>query len=605
MLQAMRDGSKGVVAKIIVGLIILTFALFGIDSIVALGGGQDAPAEVNGEKITELRVAQMVDLQKRRLQSQFGENFQLGDERLRSIAVDGLINEVVLKQAANDAGVTFSDAEIDKLILQSPEFQVGGVFDRNQFDLTLRSAGFTRSSYRELLRTNLMIQQAQNALQATAFSTDSESNVMSLLDLQSRDFSTITFAFADIKSATSVSDEEVSEFYRNNSASYMTEESVAVDYVELKRSDLASNIQIDEDDVMLRYQEMKADNASKKEYRAAHILLTSNDAEAKEALSKALDQINSGADFAELAKELSDDDSSKFAGGDLGFSSLEVFESEFSDALAGLGVGETSGVVETRDGLHIIKLLDERLPEMPSFDSAKGNIESALAEEAAQVAYIESLESLKDDVFSSSSLAEASNSQNLTIKTSDVFTKRGGSGVASSASVVEAAFSETVLNDDANSEVIELADGHAIAMHLNKYNESVVKPLTDVRAQIVEAIKNEKARSKLDDVASQSLEQARDGSITANWETIKDKRRASEGVEASVLNAVFKLPEGGFDLVSASNGDKVLVRVDSVIRPEAESKGDDSNQKVSRSKAFNEYKAYQQFVTEKSDIEKN
>ena len=121
MLQAIRDGSKGITAKIIVGLIILTFALFGIESIVALGGGEDAPAEVNGVEISEYQVSQMVALQKRRMQAQFGDSFEMDDARLRTMAIETLINETLMKTAAQDAGVYYSDREIDKLILQSPE----------------------------------------------------------------------------------------------------------------------------------------------------------------------------------------------------------------------------------------------------------------------------------------------------------------------------------------------------------------------------------------------------------------------------------------------------------------------------------------------------
>ncbi len=386
----------------------------------------------------------MIDLQKRRLQSQFGDSFQLEDARLRSIAVDGLINEVVLKQAAKEAGASFSDEEIDKLILQSPEFQVAGAFDRNQFDLVLRSAGFTRSSYRELLRTNLLIQQTQNAWQASAFSTTLESNTVSKLDLQSRDFSTITYSFSKIKDSINISDDEARTFFNDNASNYMTDESVVVDYIELKRASLISNVQIDDADIEARYQDILVDGESKKEFRASHILLTSTDNEAKDKLSAALNKINEGADFASIAKELSDDDSSKYAGGDLGFATLEIYEPEFSEALQGLAVGQTSEVIQTRDGLHIIKLLEERSPEVASFDSLKGSIKKSLAEEAAQMAYVDALEALKDEAFSSGSLTDVAKTLELTVSTSAEFTRAGGKGIASNKSIVELAFSESV-----------------------------------------------------------------------------------------------------------------------------------------------------------------
>lgn len=213
MLQAIRDGSKGVVAKVIVGLIILTFALFGIESIVSLGGGDDAPATVNGEDITELQISQMISIQKRRLQSQFGESFDpslIDDRLLKQSATESLINETLLKQASVESGVWFSDAQIDKIIVNSPEFQVNGAFDRDRYDQLLRSAGFTRTTHRNLLRANMSTQQTQSAWQATSFSTPLESNIVSQLELQQRDFSIANFSFKDIKSKVTVSDADIS-----------------------------------------------------------------------------------------------------------------------------------------------------------------------------------------------------------------------------------------------------------------------------------------------------------------------------------------------------------------------------------------------------------
>ena len=608
MLQAIRDGSKGTVAKIIVGLIIMTFALFGIDSIVALGGGQDAPAEVNGEEISELKVSQMVQMQKRRLQSQFGDSFNMEDSRLRSIAVDGLINELVLKQAAKSAGVEFSDQEIDKIILQSPEFQVAGVFNANQFDLVLRSAGFTRTSYRELLRTNLLIQQTQNAFQASAFSTKLEQNQVASLDGQSRDFSKVTFSFEEIKKEVNVSAEDAKSYFDENSAKYMTEETVVVDFVELKRADLSLDSFVDDEQVEVRYEEMQAEAQSKKEYRAAHILLLEPSDESRAKLVDALNKIKSGSSFADIAKEISEDDSSKFSGGDLGFSTLEVFEAEFSDALSGLPVGGVSEVIETRDGLHLVKLLEERQPEVAPLSELKDSIQASLQEEASQAAYVDALETLKDEAFSSNTISEAAQSQGLTVQTSQAFSKFGGQGVAAYKDIVEASFSEVVLSEDSNSEVIEVADGHAIVVHLNKLNESKVKSFADVEADIIALLENRNARDLLKEKSEAALKLAREGGYGAKWESVKDKRRASEGVDSNVLKTVFALPESdvaSYELVSLGNGDQVLVRLDSVLRPDAATSVADSDQKVSRSKAYNEYLAYQQLATEQASIERN
>ena len=612
MLQAIRDGSKGVAAKIIVGLIILTFALFGIESIVALGGGEDAPAEVNGEEITEYQVQQMVQMQKRRLQAQFGENFDpsmIKDEMLRESALESLINEALFKQAAANAGVYFSDAAIDRIILQSPEFQVNGQFNRDSYDLALRSAGFTRSTYRELLRTSLSTQQAQNAWQGSSFATPYEAKLAAKLESQERDFSYVEFLLADAKKEVSVSDEEIADFYEQNKAQYMTQDKVSINYIELKRDDLAKNISISEDEVAERYSEMEAQAASKKEYRAAHILLLSSDEAAQKTMAEIQGKLSSGEAFEDLAKEYSEDDTSKYAGGDLGFANDEIYEDAFAQALSGLQKDQVSEVVETRDGLHLIKLLDVRQPELAAFEALKDSIEDDLRQEAVHVEYLEALETLKDEAFSSNNIDVPAKALNLTIKTEGPFSEIGGKGVAANRQVIMSAFSDVVLNDGSNSEVIELSDGHAVVIHLNEFIESTVKPLADVKTQINSQLVNRKASELVEQQAEEAIAKAVAGEYTATWQSVKNKTREFTGAQQQIVQAAFALPlnagNGSFKLVDTKAGNKALVRLDAINRDVVIAQTDDELQKVSRTKSYNEYKAFYQHQLDGADIDKN
>lgn len=612
MLQAIRDGSKGVTAKIIVGLIILTFALFGIESIVALGGGDDAPAEVNGEEISEFQVQQMVEMQKRRLQAQFGENFDpsmIKDEMLRESAVESLINEALLKQAAVNSGVYFSDAAIDKLILQSPEFQVNGQFDRDRYDLVLRSAGFTRFTYRELLRTSLSTQQAQSAWQGTSFATPYEAKLAAKLEAQTRDFSFVEFSLADAKKNAVVSDDEISAFYEENSALYMTQDKVSINYVELKRDDLAGSISITEDEIADRYAEMQAQANAKKEYRAAHILLLSNDEAAQKTMQEISDKLASGDSFEALAKEYSEDDTSKYAGGDLGFASEEIYETAFAQALVSLEKDQVSGVVETRDGLHLIKLVDVRQPEVASLAELSDSIETALRQEAVQVEYLEALETLKDEAFSSTNIDVPAKALNLTAKSQGPFSEMGGAGIAENRQVVMASFSDVVLNDGANSEVIELNDGHAVVVHLNEFIESKVKPLAEVSDQIKSQLIDRKAAEMLAKQASEALDSAKAGNFTGSWTRESGKTRSFTGADSAVVDAAFAmaLNDGvaSYQLVNTQGGNQALLRLDAISRDVSVSETDDEIQKVSRAKSYNEFKAYYQYQLDNADIDKS
>ncbi len=613
MLQAIRDGSKGIVAKFIVGLIILTFALFGIESIVALGGGTAAPAVVNGEEISELKVSQMVQLQKRKLQSQFGENFDpsiISDSMLKKSAVESLIGETLLKQAASNSGVYFSDQEIDKLIVQSREFQVNGKFDRDRYDLVLRSAGFTRSTHRQLLRSNLSTQQAQSAWQATSFATTSEEARSAQLESQTRGFSYFEYSLDDAKKSAVISDEEKQNYYDANTGQFMTMESVKIDYIELNRADLLASIEIDDSELRERYDIISAESADRREFRAAHILLLSNETAARQTLKDIQAKLASGSDFAKLAEEYSQDDTSKFSGGDLGFSTVDIYEDEFSQALSALAKGEVSDVVETRDGLHLIKLVDTRQPEVAAFSDLKDSLVQDIKNERSQALYIEKLDTLSDEAFSASGLQGPAQALNLSVKTSVEFTRQGGSGIASNAKVSAAAFTEGVLFDDTNSEVIELSDGRAVVLHLNNLKESSVKPFSKVVAEIEARLRNEKGLESLRAQLDSSIELAVKGELNVDWSTYIAKSRNAKGVELAVLAKAFTMAltangAASFDLVDLKAGNKAIIRLDGIDRVGSVKSTDSDEQRVARGKSFNEYKAYHQYFSDKADIERN
>ena len=127
MLQNIRDNSQGWIAKTIIGVIVALMALTGFDAIFqATTNSQDA-AKVNGETISQNELSQAVDMQRRQLMQQLGKDFDpslLDDKMLREAALKGLIDRKLLLQGAEDAKFAFSEAALDQLILQTPEFQV-------------------------------------------------------------------------------------------------------------------------------------------------------------------------------------------------------------------------------------------------------------------------------------------------------------------------------------------------------------------------------------------------------------------------------------------------------------------------------------------------
>ncbi|WVM88855.1 SurA N-terminal domain-containing protein [Halopseudomonas pachastrellae] len=225
----------------IVGVIVLIFALTGWESISRFTSDAETAAEVNGQAISKLELEQAVALQKRQLiqqLQQMGNQFDpsmIDDAFLRTSVLDGLIERAVLLQGAEEAGFQVSDQMIDQLILSTPDFQVDGKFDANRFDVVIRNMGMpSRMAFRDLVRQQLMITQYRNGYEATAFATPQERQQLVALENQTRDFAVIEIPVGEVNAE--VSDAEVEAFYNENASQFMTPEQVVLETLTLKRA---------------------------------------------------------------------------------------------------------------------------------------------------------------------------------------------------------------------------------------------------------------------------------------------------------------------------------------------------------------------------------
>jgi len=524
---------------------------------------------------------------------------------LRASALESLIEEKAMSQAASSNGVHFSDLAIDKIILSSPEFQDAGQFDANRFDLILRNAGFTRATYRDMLRNNLLLAQGRAAWQGTAFATKSEAEAVAVLKSQTRDIAYVEFKLEDEKNNVVLTDDDIATYYSENESRFMSEELVAVNYVMLDKTDLLADVIVDEEEVEARYQDMVAEANSKKEYRVAHILVVGDDEAAIEKANEALNKLKTDS-FENVAKAYSDDDSSKFSGGDLGFADLSIYEPEFASAVEQLTVDETSQLVQTRDGQHIIKLLETRKPEVASFADMKDSIIDQLKQDKASALYVEKLEALKDEAFSADRLEPVASALELKVETTAKFSRAGGAGVTSERQFIEAAFAENVLFDGENSEVIELADGKAVVLHLNEHQEPSVKPLASVEGQIKSLLTTERAKESLDALVEQSLEKAKSSELSG-WIVKAGIGRQSNEVDSKIVSTAFKMPtvegDASYTSVSLPTG-AAIIRLDAV-KSSSEVSPDDELNTVQFNVSRNEFGAFKKHQIINADIERS
>lgn len=615
MLQNIRDNSQGIIAKIIIGFIIITFSLFGIESIVALGSSESAPATVNGSDIEEVEILRLVEAQKNRFRQQFGDQYDeslFNDGFLRQSALEQLIEQKVAVSQAKELGGYVSTESIDKAILAAPEFQQDGQFSSDRFRMVLRRSGMTPLGYREILAEQALISQIQlgTGLSDTALPYEVERQLA--LENEVREFEFVTFDTDKLKQGIKVETQEVEEYYNTNNDRFMTEEKVSVSYVVLSKSDIDSDIVVSDEELAQAYDDYVAMQAEFEERDASHILIEINDertaAEAKVLADQVATKAKNGESFTELAKTYSDDVGSKNVGGDLGFNTRGGFVTEFDDALFVMNKGEISAPIETEFGFHVIQLKDIRAPKILSLAEKTADLKAELKASQIDALFAEQAEALAAEAFENDTIENLVDNSNLSLKaqTSELFTRQLGTGIAANDKVRIAAFDEKVIADRELSEVIEISNGEIVVVGLSQHKDPEVKPLAEVEQSIKAQLLSEKALTLAAEKASELTASLNAGdTVDVDWKKAEITLEQSSDAPAELTTAVFALPKNKGEVASAKVASgHAVARLVSVTQGMA----DDSlenNVRISQAKANESFYVYRQWAKANSEIERS
>ncbi|MBA6044954.1 SurA N-terminal domain-containing protein [Pseudomonas lactis] len=581
MLQNIRDNSQGWIAKTIIGIIVALMAFTGIEAIFqASGNNKQDVAKVNGEEITQTELSQAVDMQRRQLMQQLGKDFDaslLDEKLLRDAALKGLIDRKLLLQGAADSKFGFSEAALDQVILQTPEFQVDGKFNAERFDQVIRQLGYSRMQFRQMLTQEMLIGQVRAGIAGSGFVTDAEVLAFARLEKQTRDFATVNIK-AD-PAAVKLTDDEVKAYYDQHAKEFMTPDQVVIDYLELKKSSFFDQVSVKDDELQAAYEKETANLAEQR--RAAHILIEVNDkvteAQAKAKIEDIQARQAKGEKFEALAKEFSQDPGSANNGGDLGFAGPGVYDPDFETALYGLKQDQVSAPVRTTFGWHLIKLLGVEAPEVPSFASLKDKLTRELKAQQVEQRFVEATKQLEDAAFEASDLAQPASDLKLTVHTSAPFGREGGEGVAANRAVVTAAFSPEVLDEGANSSAIELDPETIIVLRAKEHLKPAQLPLENVAAAIRTQMTKERASAAAKAHADELIASLRDGKTALDqpvdgqaWKVTEAATRGQDSIDPAVLQALFRMPKPvakdkpTFTTVTLRDGSLVIVRLNGV-----------------------------------------
>ena len=584
MLQSMRNNLKGTVAVIVVGF--LSFILVGSLLQFSDGGRQngDEVASVDGNTITELALLRAIEGRRQQLISQFGDQLPpdfLSNERLRPVALNSLIDYNLLVNRALDGKMTVSDQSLNEQIVTLPQFQVDGRYSPESFRNWLTRMRYTASDFKKVLMEDIIAGQVQRSLVGSGFVTDEEWTASVSLAFQTRDFTWVTLPFEGLEKQITVTEDEIQNFYDENKASYLSDEKIAVEYVEITIEDVADNITIDDDVIRQQYEQEVAAYEQETRREAAHILIEDRDG-AESRIAEVAAALAKDEDFTVLVNRYSDDVGSKNAGGVLGFTTGDIFPPEFEAELASLSVGQVSNPVKTEAGTHFIKLVSVQETQAPSFAEDRQRIEQSLKFTQAEELFIEILDLLKDLSYNAENLADVAAKISderitLTANRTDLFTRTSAPGILANNAVSDAVFSDKVIKEGYASDVIEMAEDHAVVVKMIDHQPVRTLLLEEKRSEIETAIRLEKAKSQLVAEAETIRAALRTGKDLKSVATGKGLdvssrvagKRDDREINAELLDFVFSMsrPLGGGSVVEGvhlSNGDYALVNLSKV-----------------------------------------
>ena len=589
LLQLIRDRATGWIAWVIVILISIPFALWGINEYLSPTSNV-AVAVVNGTDISINEFQRSYQRQRAQLQSLLGGNFdisQLDEDRLREEALNQIVNDEVVLQSTLDRGMRVGDQQLALAIQGQDLFRENGSFSETRYQQWLRSQGYSPGGFETDLKRSMLTEQLVAGLATSAIVTKHEVDRAVRLQRQKRVVDTLTVPvarFSDVR----VDESAVRAYYEENQVDFVSPEQVKLEYIEVSRDAIAAGVQVDDEELRAAYERRKADFQTPEQREASHILLILADgadegaaAAARERLEELKRQIDAGASFAELAREHSEDPGSARQGGSLGPISRGVMDAAFENAVFELALDEVSDPVRSAFGLHLIQVDAINASKVPAFDEVVDKMRTEYQSEKAERAFVERIEIMTTLAFENpDSLEPVADALGLIPSVTDWMSPQASanSGIGRNPAVLAAAFNTDVLQDGFNSEAIDLDPSRAIVLRVAELRPSSQRSLEEVREAIEVLLATKEAR-KLTAESGRALlsrleaggdRQTAAGESELVWSGASELERNAPGARAEIAARVFRMarPLAGQSVYGGTvigNGDFVIVALEKVI----------------------------------------
>ena len=581
MLDKFRSVAQTKAAQVILALVLIPFALFGIDSYLNQAGNNLSIAKVDGYKIALPEYNRAIENVRNRMMSE-GKKVDpamFDSFEFKESVVDGLITKQLINNDIKKSQFKITDQQLSQYIIGMPDFQKDGKFSQELYDKVLQNNQLNPKKFEESIRNDLLIQQVRDGLQKLTFIPPNNLTETLKATSQQREVTVAEFKTKEYMAKANISEKDMQAFYDQNKSKFLAPEQVKAEFVVFSLTSILPSITVTEDEVKAFYKTNADKYQNQQQREASHILIAAskNAAPAEKAKAKAkaedvLGQIKKNPkQFEELATKYSQDPESAKKGGDLGAFGRGMMVKPFDDAVFSMKVNEISGIVESDFGYHIIKLT-KVIGEGGGFDAIKPQIKAELIYQKAQDKYAALAEDFSNKVYEqSSSLDVVSKKFNLPIQKTDWISRNESDKFFKNEALMNALYSKESIKDRRNTEAIEVTPNNLISARVVDYKAQSTKPFAEVKKSIEDYLKFEAAKKLVATEGEAALKSVNDASRKIDWQaTVLVDRKNTKGLSQAVTNHAYKMPTdklpsySGF--VDGNNG-YVIVKVSKVAFP--------------------------------------
>ncbi len=566
--------------QIVLALIILPFAFWGIDSYRRSDGGE-AQATVNGEKISPHEFDTALRQQQERMRESLGNKFDqamLDNPEVKNSVLENLVSQRLLTAQARAAGLTVSDEQLAQAITAIESFQKDGKFDKQRYTASLSRQNMTPLAFEARVRHELGMRQLIDAYTQNGYASNTIADNLIRLNEQQRVVSMTDVALEPFLKQVMVDEPAIKNYYEKNSKEFQAPEQARVEYVTFTADALQSQVYADDAEIRKYYDEHQPEFGTQEQRQAAHILISASaqapDTEKQAAKAKAeqiLQQINkSPARFAELARQHSQDPGSAANGGDLGLFGRGMMVKSFEDAAFQLKPGEISSVVQSDFGFHIIKLLAVKPPKILTLEETQSSIAQKLKQQKANDKFADLAEKFSNIVYEQSdTLKPAAELVKVPVQQSGWLNKNQALTLPWTDKALQAVFAKEVVKDKRNSAAIEVAPNTLLAARVLEYKPASARPLAEVSEAIRLKLMRQQAHDLVLKQGKDMLSQLQRGeNLKLIWKPTQMITRAQHaGQSNELVRQVFQVDAAKLPAYAGAEnaqGGYTLVRVDAV-----------------------------------------